>query len=632
MGELLQRKYWALRKCLGIILSLVMVLSTMTFTAIETNADDEPTSTSGELEVSTWTITVNGVELTEETTIDVTEGDDVYIVIEWEFDGTYDSDDNYEKIIDLSLSGVVLDNTYYNEIQYIVVGSETVGEWYINDKGQIVATLYSSYLKGNSGKYGGFEINGNVEIDTSTQNQDGTYNITLGDYTYKVNYTQSTGWVNVSKTKGNATIDTSTGTVTQEFTVTIKAYSSDITLSRIIDTPTGYTLGDSYTVSYSDGTASQNYNSIGAVSDALSGTTLKADETITITYTATVDLESVLKSSNSYNAYKNRIDVTYKDVNGKETTKESTAYDVSVTKPSVSKTANSYDESTGTITWTISVDPGDLINLSDFNLSGIVVTDTADSNQNEGQVTIPWTSFTDNDGDGVYTYTYTTTLTDAALNSATSVSASNAVDVKFMDGVSKSTSKSYTATKSILKKSDGVYDSSTGLVAWTITIAVPDTGLSGSSGYVKIYDTNDNNSGYMPTSSIVVNGETIYKDGGFVGNYANILYIGQNYNENGVGLNWLLLCLSNSYVADYAGKTITIVVYSDPDEDNLADGETVKNTVELSSDQQSESDTGTWTYVEPIEALEKTGTLSSTDDYTIDYTVSLTCMIFTLQV
>ena len=565
------------------------------------------------LTLSNFTIKVNGTEVANDS--NVKNGDEVEISFAWAIANTSRIQ---EFSVDLQAQGITI-NDYSETILSDTAGRE-VGTWYIQD-GKFYITLDAMFVE-ESNISGGGNIKGVVDFsgDDLDSSDKGIFGI--GDTTYQVNVDLNepeSGMSVYKNTNGSAVIN-SDGTITQSYTITITPYNGEITINSVSDT-LGSGLENMSNIKVNGNT----YSSWDELNTALSGYTLDSNnsESLTITYDVTISADNVsdVFTNQNSNNFQNTFRANYTTNKDNPANAESTSWGINVTRPSVSKGGIWNTDAEGnkeTVTWTITVNPGDLAEFDDFNPENITLEDILNTNLTPTDLpdgidlsNIKLSQLTKNDNTGEYTLSYTTSVSEDVLNSEFPVTLDNRVTVDFGDGITSETSASVvTDGRDVLSK-EFVSLNEDDTLTWKIVINVPSAGIKN----VQLTDQDGNWQSVLNQTTVVVDGTEVITDGSIVPGNGII----SGYNNYGTGFS---INFEDSYFTGKEGQQVEITVTSAP---TLSDGATFRNTASLSyqdneNNSYNESAEDSYTHTSNID---KQGTVSQNELNTVNYTVDV---------
>ena len=557
------------------------------------------------LYVSDFAVTINGTEVTSNQT--VSDGDEVAISFEWSI---VNNSQISSFSVDLNAQGISV-NDY--SVTDLYSSGVKVGTFYISN-GVLYITLNSPFNE-QSQISGTANIKGVVDYSNTNYNTGDSGTISIGDVAYTVtvdlNENESSAWLSKS-TNGSATIAADGTSITQSYTINIGAYTNTVTLTDLTDVVSG--TSSSYAVSNISYNG-QTYATWNALVFALYGTTIAANQSISITYDVTYTFASATDAENAIansSLYKNEAQVSYKTNLNNDKTSSGSAY-ISVTAPSVSKSG--VLNSNGTITWTITVNPGDLADISSWSADNVTIADVLGSGQsytgslNLSSLTL--SSFTPN-SDGTYTLTYSTTVDDSVLNSAYDTSVTNKVTVDFTSNISETKTEPVNITSNTNYITKEFVSMDEGVMTWKIVMTVTDDMSS------VVFDDGYNSNHDFTNTTMTVDGETVISNGALA-NYATT-YVVDTSKWYHIDKYRIYFTFLDSYVR---GKS-QIEIYVTTTASTLADGTTYSNTAKMeykvNGTTYKDSDSASYTYVN---SLDKSGTASTTESHTIDYTIDV---------
>ena len=372
------------------------------------------------------------VPLTNETVIK--NGDSLEIEFNWSLDNNDQT--STEFVVDLgTIKGLqITTGTMENDLKQ---GSDVVGKYYIADNNLHIVLDENNKFFGENERTGGVRVNGVVQVNDEDLQEGNKTPVGVGQYTvYPTvddNVLPQDTWVNVSKGLSGG-IKVENGQMYQTFTANIVAYNGDATNVVLTDTPgSGMSFPDNTQITVSgdgvDGLAG-TYNGMAALNSALSGKTLKKNQSITLTYTLPVN-DTVYQPNAGYDVKKNTLTVQYKNTKNEDVS-NSASTEIQVTGvPSVSKAGELQQDNT--VKWTITVNLGKYYregqSLADV-LSYIKDTPGSGLSGVAGNLDLSKFSHKEND---IYTYEYVTGIDSSLLNSSANIALKNTVEMELKD-------------------------------------------------------------------------------------------------------------------------------------------------------------------------------------------------------
>lgn len=521
------------------------------------------------IEFDVKNLTLNGVEITEETK--VKNGDVLKVSMEWLI-GDQTSVMRFEKdltpLVHLQLAASSTQNLKNPS-------GDIVGFFYIDDSGKLIIEITNSAYFSEDGKHGNIQIDGiiSVEEDDYENGDPIVVQICNKSYTVKFDKNEAVSQLNTYKSAdGGVYLDTD-GKFKQKFDLNLMAQYGPVTGIQIADTP-GNMLSNmsSITVISNGGTTlSGPYADMSALNAALAGQTLEANQSIRLQYVMEVDHDP----NPSWNSYNNNVTVNYKNNQNEDKIDAWISAKAEVKNPKLTKTGVRTSDSNGDVEWTITLDLGDYKMLLDSGRTlSEIVTSLTDTLGAEGFVEsevnpVPTLANAQQNADGTYTWVCHSTIKDDYLNNASGVTVKNDSGV-VVDG---KTYASNTATVTLpgrdwLQKDFSSFDRENGIITWNVVLTPPDTATN-----VRIYDEPAayiaNQGSHSLLNDIVVDGVTVVSGGTIVTSPAAGAIIDSSNTNLPVGsrtgtiADWgSYIGLQDSYVqtAAAAGKSITITL------------------------------------------------------------------------
>ncbi len=471
--KLLNGTYKIRNRIMAAFLAVTMLLTLVPTGQMQVYAAGE-----GKVNVDSFTVKVNGVPL--ENVTEIKEGDKVLILCNWSLDDSDKTVDTYKVDLSSMLSNLKLvagmpATVYDSELG--AVGTVTIDEngvatyVFTNDK------FLESTSRTGSSTYDG------VVTSTDKKNDNGKdvpFGIGTTKKTVKYYADQKTSELNVQKSRPSSAV-MENGKLYQTFEVTLSAKDGivkGITLEDIagsgltnlselkIKTVNGSDVGVTVGTAYSD---------MAQLNTALQGAVLAAGESITISYKMEVD-PSIYTETSNIGKFGNIIKANYKDNRDNDKEKESNLEYADAKGPEMSKTATDYDETTGVITWKVTIRLNDY--LEDFQKSGKsienYITDIVETPGTGLNQAVKLTGITE-ESEGVYSIVYTTSVTDEYKRRLEngSYTFKNTITAK-VNGtdVKASADKTVNADKWIEKTCIG-FDDTTRTLTWDVTLNIP---------------------------------------------------------------------------------------------------------------------------------------------------------------
>ncbi len=418
----------------------------------------------------------NFVEINRWTQVE--DGDNLSLDFEWTARGTEQPPLTFVYDLSSVLQNISLDN------QVIPTADATY-----RIEGQ---TLYIDIAKGKSGRSGTCQLSGTIDLSNAEVDEGGITEIKFINKVLEAYAPGKVAGVGVHKQAIRCEADGS-GQYYQYFTVKVSNNSDDISVSGATFTDkfasddnlfADGALFEEFTMTDSAGNPvtvkDENDNTLS--SDVAVGTTIKlpelaAQDYVTISYKVKVDKDAALSMKDGANT------ATVEFNNSTATGSARANPDI----PVVSKTGNLDQNNKDKITYTITVDPGTMVDDS----TSFVIIDTPDgldpslvagcitgASVPDGMdyVSIPMSAMGDPDQNGVYKLTYTVELPDEYKNQVINKNVRNTVSVTFDDTYEyTSTSDIYipASGNALLNKSVESYDYDTGVINWKVDLFIP---------------------------------------------------------------------------------------------------------------------------------------------------------------
>lgn len=345
-----------------------------------------PLAGTHDLTVDSKEIYIDGVKYSSDNNI-IKPDSQIVIELKWSLPNTNNSIEPGDRCTySLLISGVEIKGVTSDAPGTVRDAEGTaVGKYYIEN-----GTLYMYFNDDDAGKkflsesqrIGTLRLEGIVDMDELGLDDNGDGQIQVGDDTYNIHVDEEdrSFAANVEKSAGELVFDAEKGMVKREFTIIVTADRDVENLviedvsenaqrgqgSFLIDKNSLVGLDSPQWVDEDDFEADDGY------SDWASGFTgtipsIAANETVTITYWAYVKKEMYEGSNQKWSRVVDTNDVTMTDEYGRSDKAEAPFY---IQSPYVEK-GGQYDESEGTITWTITI-----YNPDGIDLVGTTVTDT----------------------------------------------------------------------------------------------------------------------------------------------------------------------------------------------------------------------------------------------------------------
>ncbi len=427
---------------------IVQPFGGMSLLSSTASASDAISVEDANITVTASEITINGTELTQDT--EVKTGDKLKFKFEWEMpeNFTYVNGTFYYDFTE-SLYGITLGTQ--NITVYDPEGVPTAV--YSLNNGILTIRL----LKGSSDRSGSCNLEGTIDLTDVETDSDGKFTLKLVDKEFVVIASERIPGLWTTKAAVNAAYYNAEDKLCQDFTIRVGSNNQTSTNVSITDT-----LGSMYTDVINvkvNGVPTDVTLNNGSFTIDLGNIDAGDANVKEITYSAVIDDSQDIFGNWWTDGSKNIVDAS----SANDTASSEAHYWLEY--PSVVK-SGSLNESTGEITWTITVD-GKMYKSKDFT-----VTDTM-----TGAVTGEWTKtngdFQLND-DGTYTYTYTTTVPDDVLNTPVDLGISNKAVVQFEDVPTEYVGQAYIGFDGSVKNFiDKTYVKNGNVITWTVNVNVP---------------------------------------------------------------------------------------------------------------------------------------------------------------
>ena len=504
--KLLNGKYKIRNRIMAAFLAVTMLLTLVPTGQMQVYAAGE-----GKVNVDSFTVKVNGEPL--ENVTEIKEGDKVLILCNWSLDDSDKTVDTYKVDLSSMLSNLKLVAGMPATVYDSELGA--VGTVTIDENGVATYVFTNEEFLGRTNRTGSSTYDG-VVTATSKKDSNGK-DIPFGIGTAKkdVKYyaDADVSELNVYKSRPSSAV-LENGKLYQTFEVNLyadKGIVSGITLEDIAGSGlTNLSELKIKTVNGSDVgvTEGTTYSNMADLNAALQGAVLAAGESITISYKMEVD-DSIYTETSNMGKFGNIIKADYKDNRDNDKEKESNLVYADAKGPEMSKTATAYDETTGVITWKVTIKLNDY--LEDFKnskksiedyITGIVETPGTGLNAavQVGGIT--------EEAEGIYSIVYTTSVTDdykRRLENG-SYTFSNTVSAKVGNkDVSASATKTADTNNWIYKPFTS-FDRTTRTLTWDVTLNIPN-GVSN----VELTDFVQETTKHVVQPSVSYNGAVIAK-------------------------------------------------------------------------------------------------------------------------
>ncbi len=452
------------KRVIASVLTLCMVFGYMQLPGVS----DEVRAAVDEFTPGTANILINGKEITNDTKIK--NGDALSITYNYMIP---DSDKSQTELtVDLSaLACVNIELSTSGAADLTDVEGNKVGTYEIidgtNGKELKIYITDPTFLERDE-RGVSIEIKGEVALNNSGLNDGAPVQVGFDTKVYNAVYDTGIPESRVDVAKSSAGGLYRQGSeFKQDFNLTMTARDGDAVIQGISDT-SGAALKDMGKITVvSSGIAglAGEYADVAALSAALSGKTLPKDQSVTISYTQTVD--HAASGSN------NKATVTYETNKGNDKSSSGEVW-VNLNDPKISKTGSlSADKSQ--VTWTVTIDLGDYA-IGDPNLAEVVKSIKDKPGAGMADVTEKDILAGMTGGPKVYTYTYTADVDPKYQTSLGDVTAKNDVEMTMTDDTVYKAEGKVTipgTTTDWVSKAPGTYDAATKTLPWTVTLDVP---------------------------------------------------------------------------------------------------------------------------------------------------------------
>ncbi len=461
-----------------------------------TSQNDERKLPNATVRVVTY---VNGVEteITESTVLK--NGDKIAVSLTWQISNlennriTSETDLTY----DLKATGVVMSNSTGNILSSNVV----VGTYRIDNNGILHLNITDDALLQKSDINGGVSIDGVINVDSLTEDENGIVQAHIVGTTINVQKTDMKGTPYVKKSRSGA-VYSKNGKNYQDFEVTITVNGNADHLDFVDELGGNLSLvGGTIKVNGTEVAPTLSGNNIKyTINNAKKGTSYQ------ITYTTELG-NSAFSDDYAWWSQDRKNDNTVKvtDSNGKNASDSVFAMQ---TKTWIQK--SNQVNTDGTITWTVTVNDGDAIDLSgaivkDIVPSGLSVEGNVIIKDATGQqyATIDGATlkngYTFPEGAiGKYTITYATKETGGVSGPKDRVYINKATIVDTKYNVNKTSTSTANIKGDWVKKAYENVDDTKKEITWTTTIQIPDSEVSGKT--LTYYDILEEGLIYKPNS------------------------------------------------------------------------------------------------------------------------------------
>ena len=305
-------------------------------------------------------------------------------------------------------------------------------------------------------------------------------------------------------------------------------------------------------VGVTEGTTYSNMTDLNA---ALQSVVLAEGESITISYRMEVDDSIYTEMTSNMGKFGNIIEADYKDNRDNDKEKVSNLAYADANGPEMSKTATAYDETTGVITWKVTIKLNDY--LEDFKNSNNSIEDYI-----TGIVETPGTGLNaavqvggiTEEAEGIYSIVYTTSVTDDYKRRLEygSYTFSNTVSAKVGNKDVSASATRTAGTNNWISKSFLSFDKTTRTLIWDVTLNIPN-GVSN----VELTDLVQETTRHVVQPFVSYNGAVIAKaqddDGSLVISDSGIV---RTWESSGQGYK---LGLTDDFVQNHVGQLVTFI-------------------------------------------------------------------------
>ncbi|MBQ8569002.1 MAG: hypothetical protein IJ446_07280 [Oscillospiraceae bacterium] len=555
----LSSRVTAFAAAFALFMTLLFVYPDGTF---RVNAVDNPFGSgtlhnaSGMMTFKDNTVMLNGTELTANQ--EIRNGDMLSYELDWSLDDVHNVVAGDVFYYDLSgqLNGIKLNNE---------VVPTTNAVYAIKDN-----VLFIQLLEVGQGKSGTFMLEGKLDVTKDDVGDKGEFVLKFFDEVPVIIADYKPG-LTVSKYRTNGEIYEKNGKYYQDFTIELNSNGGDSAGVKITDA--GGALYDfsgmtDVTVTVTDKSdgwkqSAGSYNSLNNSADGfvLDYGTVKENHKVEIKYSVPVDLDGYIELRKNtdgadQNAKINKVTAVSSNGGTVEDTEETY-----LTLPSVEK-SGTYNETEGTVSWTIKVRSTELFKDKDFTLTEIPVNETLTEAQIKealgGSLTIDKSAMTFDAASNTYSYTFSTKVTEAQKGAITNTNVRNKAKLEYDGGWTDEAETEVTVPGSYKGISKTHAENQDGSVTWTITVPVP------ASGAEKItvrdwfdIEPYDYTARENINKSLTVAGMTFTVDGV---NYPDAAV--KEWDNDGSGMQFYF---KSEFLADVKGKDI-VITYTTPEE------------------------------------------------------------------
>ncbi|MGN0622880.1 MAG: Cna B-type domain-containing protein, partial [Oscillospiraceae bacterium] len=424
----------------------------------------------------------------------INDGDAVSFSFDWVLPTDYTFTGNPQFIVDFTdkMQNIVL--TQGEPIYVLGANGEPTACYTVLPGNQVKVEL----LQGVRNRRGSMSLDGVLSFDGTNIPENGETQFEFFGESTTVIIPSQIARASVSKSAGALRYDETDGKYYKQFNVVVSAGQRDVTGVTFTDTvPDAFVFGGIDDLHNANFTPDVSGNVL-----TYDIGTMQANETKTFSYELEVKDNIFGSASYTDDQKTNSVTVNYKQ-DGETITGNTATARIDVNKPSVNK-YGMFDENTNKITWTITVNPGD-VNANDFSFTA---EDTLGENLSYSGAldlsNLTLADFTENNGS--YTLSYETSIVDeSVLNNPTGASFKNNVSITTNDGyVTGTEGTAHSGSQSFVSK-DAVGLDENGAIQWKISVYIPDE------SNITNFTVSDS-AGYMSTpdiDSVVINGAAL---------------------------------------------------------------------------------------------------------------------------
>ena len=476
-------------------------------------------------------------------------GTDIQIDVAWSLP---DTSHEASYVTDLGITSLTIPNTgdkdYNSENKKVATYSILDGKFHLN-------ITDNDYQNNKSGRNGGFTMEGTFTGGGSDTPYGTEYSVSVLGKIISVKYDDATSASYMESSKNTDGEIASDGT--QKYKISMTARNGAVHgISLKDDSGDGLSDMKNITVEDAGGTdllASYGDDDFTALNAALANVTLAKDKTITLTYTMQADTTDLYKQTPK-KKYGNNVKIEYKNNHNETKTNAWNYAEITVSKPTVSKSGKTSDDGKK-ITWSIAIylagkDSHSSSNESSDQLKSelkSVISDFSDTIP-EG-CTVTSVSLDDmtasyDSGSKKYMLTYDTDITDEYQKKANKAEIKNTVSYKIGGTSYSAASSAYTIGNSWIEKEvvDNSYNPTDNTVQWKVTLSKVPEGITN----VKLQESPD---WQQTVQSIKIGNTDIVQDGSFVTGNS----IAESYD-------WGKLTFKDSYITANNSKDIEVLV------------------------------------------------------------------------